>query len=383
MSPARPLRWLLMAPQVPPGASLGGIVRYTVELARALGAREDVELHLTATAGARASLVPLVRRPEHVHVLPRAGALVPLLERWGPLPVRRGTAGGGFAVVHGAKHLLPPRWATAGATRVLTVHDTILLDRPQDFGRLKRTLLRRPYRASLRTADVPLCVSAATRERLRAWEPAAAARAAVTPLASSPTLLAGAAQPVPQLAEHVRRGRPFALVVGDPSPRKNVPLVVAAWARVAREHPDAVLALVGPPSWGVSSYGADAGALEAAGRLVRLSAVPDAQLRWAYEHAAAALCPSRVEGFGLPVVEALDLGAPVVVSSDPALVEAAAGRAAAVLPPDDPDAWAARVLALLAAAPAGVAAARRPAPAARSWDDVAADTVAAVRAARA
>lgn len=368
-----PLRWLLMATQVPPGGSLGGIVRYTVELARALGARDDVELHLSAQAGARSSLLPLVRHPEHVHELPRAGALVPLLERYGPLP----GPSGGYDVVHGAKHLLPLERATAGAVRVLTVHDMILLDRPHDFGPAKRTLLRRPYRASLRTADVPLCVSAATRERLRAWEPSAAARAAVTPLASSPALLVGAAEPVPALAGHVRRGRPFALVVGDPTRRKNVPLVVAAWERVVRERPDAVLALVGPPSWGASSYGEHAEALEAAGRLVRLSAVPDAQLRWAYEHAAVALCPSRVEGFGLPVVEALDLGAPVVVSTDAALVEAAAGRAAAVLGPEDPEAWAAAVLGVLAApSPRGASTATR------SWDDVAADTVAAVRAAR-
>ena len=127
---------------------------------------------------------------------------------------------------------------------MLTVHDMILLDRSSDFGLAKRTLLQRPYRASLREADVPVCVSAATRARLGAWEPAAARRAVVTPLASSPTLLGAVATPVPELAAAVAAGRPFALVVGDPSARKNVPLVVAAWAQVVRERPDAVLALL-------------------------------------------------------------------------------------------------------------------------------------------
>lgn len=379
-----PLRWLLLASHVPPGASLGGIVRYTVELARALADRDDVELHVTAAPAAVRSLVPLVGSPERVHPVARAGVPGPLLDRWGPVPGGRGATGaGGFDVVHGAKHLLPSRRAAGGAQRVLTVHDMILLDRPGDFPAAKRTVLRRPYRRALRGADVLLCVSAATRERLCAWEPGSAARAAVTPLASSPALLDGAAATVPELADLAARGRPFALVVGDPTPRKNVALVVRAWAQVAAQRPDAVLALVGPPSWGASDYGEEAGPLERAGRLVRLTGVPDAQLRWAYEHAAVALCPSLVEGFGLPVVEALDLGTPVVVSADPALVEAAAGRAAAVLPADDAGAWARQVLALLpgpgASSPVRVTAAATAAARPRSWGDVAADTVAAVR----
>ncbi len=379
-----PLRWLLMASHVPPGGSLGGIVRYTVELARALGEREDVELHLSARPEAAASLEHLVRHPGHLHALPAVPArLQPLLDHLGPPP--RTPRGAGFDVVHGAKHLLPARTPghRAPPARVLTVHDTIVLDRPGDFGRAKRHLLRRPYLASLRSADVPVCVSAATRERLRAWVPAAAARAAVTPLASSPALLGAPPRPVPQL-----EGRAFALVVGDPTARKNVPLVVRAWAEVVRSRPDAVLALVGPPSWGVSSYGPEAVGLEAAGQLVRLTAVPDAALRWAYEHAVVALCPSLAEGFGLPVVEALDLGAEVLVSADPALVEAAAGRALAVLAPDEPAAWAREVLAVLGrrgADGARLPGTHGPRPAApgprRTWADVADDTVAAVRAA--
>ena len=361
MSGDRPLRWMLMASHVPPGGSLGGIVRYTVELARALGRREDVELHLSVGRDAAADLRPLVRDDAHLHPLPRAlGPVLPLVERYALGPA----LGSRYDVVQGVKHLLP---AGVRALTVLTVHDMILTDRPQDFGRAKRTLLQRPYLASLRQADVPLCVSAATRERLRAHVPAAAARAAVTPLASSPTLLEAVPEPVPALV-----GRPFGLVVGDPSPRKNVPLVLEAWSRVVRERPDAVLVLVGPPSWGASRYGAQLDALEASGNLVRLQSVPDRVLSWCYRHAAVVMCPSLVEGFGLPVVEALDLGARPVISSDPAQVEAADGRAAAVLPADAPQAWADAVLGLLDAP-------RQESPVQRrTWDDVAAETVAAV-----
>ena len=65
-----------------------------------------------------------------------------------------------------------------GAQTVLTVHDLLLFDRPDDFPAPKRLLLGRPYAASLRQADTPVCVSAATRDRLVRWDPRLTPRAA-------------------------------------------------------------------------------------------------------------------------------------------------------------------------------------------------------------
>ena len=131
-----PLRWLLMASHVPPGGALGGMVRYTVELARALVARPDVELSVLCAAEAVdywAAEVGDVRR-----AYPLARVPVPAqgwLERQG-----RGSEAfrQNFDVIQGTKHLLPRRTT---ATTVLTVHDLLPLDRPGDFGRLKRALL--------------------------------------------------------------------------------------------------------------------------------------------------------------------------------------------------------------------------------------------------
>ena len=365
-APAPRLRWLMMASHVPPSGRLGGIVRYTVELARALGMRDDVDLHLSVKRHSVAALRPLVASDDHLHVLPALPAVVdPLVERYalGPL------LGAGFDVVHGVKHLLPR--GVRGLT-ALTVHDMILLDRPRDFGRAKRTLLRRPYLASLRQADVPICVSAATRERLRAWAPESAERAVVTHPGSSSTLFDTEGEPVAALV-----GRTFGLVVGDPTPRKNVPLALAAWAEVVRQRPDALLVLIGPPSWGESRYGDQLADLEASGNLLRMQDVTDAALRWCYEQAAVVLCPSLYEGFGSPVVEAIDLGAPLLVSSDPAQVEAAAGRAVAVLPFDEPAAWARAVLRELTDSRRGAERPRRGSR--RTYEDAAEETVVAVR----
>ena len=357
-----PTRWLLMAGHVAATGRGGGIVRYTVELAKALRRRDDVDLHLLVDPAAADGLVDLVAGPDRLVRLPGLpGLAVSGYER----ALLGRTLGDRFDVVQGTKHLVPRGVA---ARTALTVHDMLLYDRPQDFGTAKRTLLRQPYAASIRQADTLLCVSAATRERLVASVPGTRPRSAVVPLATSPALRSSEPVPVPAVAD-----RPFALVVGDTQPRKNLPTVVSAWRRVAAERPDAVLLQVGPPPWGEQDYGPDFDALVASGNLHQLQDVTDGVLRWAYEHASVVLTPSLAEGFGLPAAEAIDLGTPLVTSTDAALVEVSGDRAVH-LAPDDVAGWA-RVALEHLAVPVGT---RTPPAVTRSWDDVAAETVAAV-----
>ena len=358
-----PVRWLLMASHVPPSGSLGGIVRYTVELARALERRDDVELHLLTSREAAVPLADLLGCHGRVVTVPTApGALVPAVERY-----LIGRHLRGFDVVQGTKHLLPRNVA---ARSVLTVHDMLLFDRPQDFPGPKRHLLRQPYAASLRQADVLVCVSAATQRRVVEWSPRLSTRTAVVPLATSPTLLS-----TPPVAVEAVAGRPFALVVGDSQPRKNIATVVSAWQRVVQERPDAVLVLVGPPAWGEESYGPHYASLTDSGHVLQLTGVGDGILRWCYENTAVVLAPSLAEGFGLPAVEALDLGAPLVTSLDAALVEAS-GTRAVHLPAGDVDAVARAVLEHLSTG--GGASMHAAARGHRTWADVAAATVLAV-----
>jgi glycosyltransferase involved in cell wall biosynthesis len=353
--------WLVLATHVPPEGGLSGVVRYTTDLIAALARRSDVRVHVLGTRPAAAVLGELVGSPDRVHVVPAVPTLaLATWERYGWMPQRT------FDVVHGVKHLVPLR--SAGTT-VLTAHDTTLLDRPADFGRLKRTLLPRPFLASLRDADRVLCVSRTTEARVLAHVPAAAGRTAVVPLATSPALLTARPVPVEELA-----GRRFAVVVGDSSPRKNLGTIVDAWPRVRAAIPDAVLAVAGPPSWGRSEHGSSWEALVRSGAVLPLGRVPDPVLRWCYEHAAVVLCPSLAEGFGLPAAEALDLGAPVAVSDDPALGEVAAGRGARVLPATDVAAWASEAIERLSRPPD----VPRPPQHVRSWDEVADETVRAV-----
>jgi len=167
-------------------------------------------------------------------------------------------------------------------------------------------------------------------------------------------------------------------VVGDSSSRKNLRTVIAAWCKIHEQLPEVALAIAGPPNWGATDVGEAYEQLVTAGAVVPLGHVADAELRWAYEYADVVLCPSLAEGFGLPAAEALDFGAPVIVSDDAALQEVAAGRALAVLPPLAVDRWVASTVAAFGA----VRRVQRPHTSwtwnARTWNDVAEDSVRAV-----
>jgi glycosyltransferase involved in cell wall biosynthesis len=110
------------------------------------------------------------------------------------------------------------------------------------------------------------------------------------------------------------------------------------------------------------------------GAAVCLSRISDPALAWCYRNARVVLCPSCLEGFGLPAVEAEAACTPIIVSEDPALC-AAAPNSALRAPSWDPQAWARAVLDVLDSKGV-VLTATRPV---RRWTDVAEETVSAVR----
>jgi glycosyltransferase involved in cell wall biosynthesis len=350
------IRWLLMATQVPAEGSGGGIVRYTVELARALAQRTDVELHILSGRDA----IPFWTRMvpgDQIHPVPNLPTTVlGMYERYGYHRIFQAP----WDVVQGTKHLLPRR---SRGRQVLTVHDLLPLDRPGDFNAAKRHLLPQPFLASVAGADRVISVSAATAARVNSYLPEVSERIRVVPLANETVGLTAAPEAIPELA-----GQQFALVVGDANYRKNLPLVVDAWPAVRREVPDARLAVVGPTAWGATKTHSGK---QVDPNVHFLHQVPDAQLRWAYEQAAVTLCPAILEGFGLPSVEALRLGSPVITSEDPALCEAS-GLHGNHLSALEPERWERTIIDYL----------QQPRPkaslAVRTWQEVAAETVQAV-----
>ncbi len=180
-------------------------------------------------------------------------------------------------------------------------------------------------------ADLFHTVSHFSAERLAHFFPAIRSRIRVVHNAVTPHFFA----PVSEAGRSYLRdaglaNRPFVLVPGGLHYRKNAELLLAAWPVLHRHFPELTLAIVNHSS---PEYGARAKAL---GESVRvLGFVPDEALPALYAQARVVWFPSRYEGFGLPVVEAMACGAPVVASDASSLPEIAGG-AALLASPDRP-----------------------------------------------
>jgi glycosyltransferase involved in cell wall biosynthesis len=138
----------------------------------------------------------------------------------------------------------------------------------------------------------------------------------------------------------------FALHVGTFEPRKNLAMLLSAWEQLhTSSRVTLPLVLCGAVGWKNDDLRPIFSGGEHAGWLINLGYVSDAVLGELYRRAVLVCCPSLYEGFGLPVLEAMGVGTPVLASDIPVHREVA-GAAAVLLPPDDPTRWAAEAAAL-------------------------------------
>jgi glycosyltransferase involved in cell wall biosynthesis len=251
-----------------------------------------------------------------------------------------------------------------GAPSVVTVHDLIPLHPAHGTGPLRRALLRAVVRRVTARAAAVLTVSEGSAAALVDAVPWVGDRLTVVPnggaefAALSPGRLPREAQP------------PYALVVANHKPHKDLPLAFSAVARLRGAGMGVSLVVVGEPGAATAALVAHATALGLGSALQLLGVVDDATLRALYGSAAVLLAPSRVEGFGLPVVEALACGTPVVAADLP-WARAVGGPAARYAAVGQPEAWADTVATVLTAG--RVAGEAGPAWAARfTWDRAAA-----------
>jgi glycosyltransferase involved in cell wall biosynthesis len=308
----RRLRVAFLTTDNPLGYS--GIDRYTSDLLRELALRTDLEVIPVTAAGRVTWLREHVPGIDEV-ITTRAGNGIrrSAEERY---RLRARLARAHIDVVHGTKHILP--WRSCCPT-VLTLYDLFVFTRGRDYRAAKRLLLPIVYRQSIACADRVIALTESIRRQLVDLNLVDGANVDVVPAAPSTALTTAAAQPIAALAEV-----PFALCVGDLSPRKNVETLLRIWPAVHRQT-KLVLAFVGPDRSRSEAIRARISSLQQSGAVARVGEATDGALRWCYENAQLVVIPSFEEGYGLPAIEAGFFGADLLTSTDPALVEVTGG----------------------------------------------------------
>lgn len=214
--------------------------------------------------------------------------------------------------------VLPAR--LLGARLVVSLHDLYAWDAPESFGRQRAWSNRFATWWGLRAADAIAVVSQTTMQRLAARFPQLAGKAviAITPL----PLHAHTPQ------EHSsQRQSPFLLCVAQHRAHKRLDRVLAAFALLREELPSLELVLVGESGPETETLQALAAQLHVDGAVHWLRAISDAELAQLYRTAGALVSAAFIEGFGLPVAEALAAGCRVLCSRIPAHEEVAGDRA--------------------------------------------------------
>ena len=258
--------------------------------------------------------------------------------------VPRAARRAGVELLHEPHYTLPLGWR---GPAVVTIHDLIHVRFPQFFPPGAALYARAMAGMAARRARLVLVDSSHTRREVVELLGVPEAKVRVVPLGVPPGFAPAPAAEVE--AFRAARGLPagYLLYVGARKPHKNLPVLLEALARIpAVSRPPLVLS---GPAWS-----ADEPLARLAGRLDLPATVhfagalrDEGDLARLYCGAALYVQPSLAEGFGLPPLEAMACGTPVLASDAGALPETL-GTAAASLPPGDPQAWSVAITALLA-----------------------------------
>jgi len=269
----------------------GGLRRYTEELIRALNSEfPDDAIH-----------------PLSDQLTPPAN---PFDRRWWSIGLPRTLRRLRAQVFHGTNFAVP--WLPVCPT-VMMIHDISPWLDPTWHHAASQVRRRTPVQLRLNLATLVGTGTEAVKRQIIEKFHLDPSRVVVIPDAPAPHLRPPADPGPPP-------DRPYFLFLGTIEPRKNLPALIAAWRDLRRTHKNIDLIVAGRRR-------ADAPPIEEEPGLTLTGEIPDEQIPGLLARATALVYPSHYEGFGLPVVEAMQCGTPVIASRDPALLEVANGAA--------------------------------------------------------
>ncbi|HEY8525520.1 MAG TPA: glycosyltransferase family 1 protein [Acidimicrobiales bacterium] len=362
------LLWLV------PGA-VGGSEEATVALLREIADQKPDDLHYRVYAlDAFGATYPDVAARFDTRLVPLEGRLKPLRvgaeNTWLASDTRRAE----LDLVHHMNAVLPAIRRTPG---IVTVHDLQPFDMPQNFHPVKRAYVHATVPRSVRKAALVLTPSEFVRQGIidRFGVPADRVRTTwwgVEPPATDVT--------VAEVQARYGLSSRWFVMNAVTWPHKNHATLIRAFATVAAKQHDVTLVLTGGAAQEEDAVREQIDRLGLRDRVRRTGRIPRRDVLAIVRGALALTFPSRYEGFGLPVVEAMSAGTPVLAADATALPEIV-GEAGRLLDPDDPDAWSAAMLDLLAdeAERARLAEAGRLRAKTFSWSLTAAKTLQAYR----
>ena len=321
----------------------GGIGRYTRELVHALVATNfDPDISFTLFSARTPVTTPIL------DPLPRGRSVVHrpaiLSEKWLyrlwyrfrlPIPIQ--VMAGQMDIFHSPDFVLPPVWGNIPT--LLTVHDLSFVHYPETFTPALVNYLNDVVPRSVKRATHILADSKSTKEDLQsAW---GVSKDKITVLYSGVNTRFRPATNENRLSDLRQRyqlgAAPFLLTVGTVQPRKNYRMLIQAFAPLADKLPHN-LVIAGGKGWLYDDIMSEVNHHQLEGRVLFTGFVEDDDLPALYSAATLFVFPSLYEGFGLPLLEAMACGVPIINSDSSSLPEVAEG-VTIQLPPDHPKAW--------------------------------------------
>lgn len=315
----RPIKAALDA--LPLAGRQAGVGGFTAHLAEALVQRDDVSLLMYAIGRRAAAVGEHLPKGALLRTRSLPTRLVNLGWQYTRLPsVERLT--GPVDVVHGTNYVVPP---TRRAASVVTVHDLTALRFPALCAPASLTYPALVRKAIARGAFVHTPSRFVAEEVIEMLD-AEPERVRVIPHGLVPAADGlGVESPV---------ASPYILAVGTVEPRKDYPTLVTAFDELAAGQPELRLVIAGADGWGTKALESVLADLRSRDRVIRLGYVDGPTRASLLRHACVLAYPSVYEGFGLPPLEAMAAGIPVVTSDGGAIPEVV-GDAALVVPAGD------------------------------------------------